>query len=268
MSAEQKIEPELSIKFDTPPVVETVMDIQFEDVSGFSAPHLGDLWSEFGRDVFIDCENVPILPKLNAPPGISFFNRPEIPRVWFKDKSGNILLQFQADRFCYNWRKSNNQKNYPSYKSNLEKFKKYYDNLLSFLKKNASNVPKIEMLELRYINIIPLSTIGNLDQIGKLLNNFNWSFKANTMPIPKNINFSLRFEVPSIQAFHNFSLFSAQDIETGDEILRLDNSIRGRSPSHIFDPEIENWFNEAHKWLVNSFINMTTVEMQEQWCRQ
>src|SRR5579863_9990519 len=116
--------PEHTPKFGKPPVVETVLSVQFDRLSGFRVAHFGLLWEAF-RKQFPVVEEQPPLPPFaevfGGQPRLPLENvtrwkfaaAAEVPRVLFKkndDESlsarGSAMIQVQADRFIHNWARS------------------------------------------------------------------------------------------------------------------------------------------------------------------
>src|SRR5271155_5943414 len=100
--------------FENPPVVETVLSVQFEPLRGINTAYLGLLWKEFSAG-FPRAEDQPLLPRSveefpEGPPArlglqLQAFEKPPPLRMWFVSERGNEMIQVQADRFIKNWRK-------------------------------------------------------------------------------------------------------------------------------------------------------------------
>src|SRR5208283_4765348 len=99
--------------FGNPPVVETVLGVEFAPLSKWGIPHFGLFWNGI-RDEYPRFEVQP--PLESAPekftkqdkllPQISFQLVSHIPvRCWFVHQSDARLLQVQNNRFIHNWRK-------------------------------------------------------------------------------------------------------------------------------------------------------------------
>ena len=102
-------------KYENPPLAEVVFGLQFSDLTTFSAPYIGDLWTALGRKNFTSTsEQYPIL-KLDKTGMINSLLLPQdLKRYWFIHKDEESLVQFQRDRFIYNWRKKPKSE-YPHY---------------------------------------------------------------------------------------------------------------------------------------------------------
>ncbi len=93
-----------------------------------AAPHIGLLWEKFRNEYPKMQHAAPIANDrsilVDETTGIP------LPRVWFISKADNELIQFQVDRFYYNWRHRGD--NYPRYRSVIKKFEKAKRHLEAF----------------------------------------------------------------------------------------------------------------------------------------
>ena len=256
--------------FDNPPLIEVVASVQFADLVGFKSSYLGELWEVFRKKDFPECEDWPPIPKLNLKPGLFFTTEPDFPRVWFKHQDGNTLLQFQRDRFCFNWRKPapTDKSKYPRYEKLIPQFYKHYGQLEAYIKERGLQSPKMEMLELTYINIVPLTDFGGLSNLQNLFRDTIWTKGKRHLPVPSKINFAWKFELPKLQAIQTIAVVSAENQHTGEEVLKIEFSICGQAPSHDFGKDIKAWFSESHEWLVHSFDDIVAVAMKKKWKHQ
>src|SRR5712691_294974 len=94
--------------FDEPPVVETVLSVQFEPLTEMRTAHLGLLWEKF-RANFPKTEARPTLnqvfeqfpetPRSRLGLELQTYENPPVPRLWFITTKGNEMIQVQPDRF-------------------------------------------------------------------------------------------------------------------------------------------------------------------------
>src|SRR6266849_294282 len=110
--------------FARPPVNEVYLSVQFEPISDFRAAHLGLFWERL-RPGFVRIEDQPPLPHQLEVFGVKqpaeqsvqlrLLQRPDPPRCWYVKDDERHLVQLQADRFIYNWRKVKDDDEYPRY---------------------------------------------------------------------------------------------------------------------------------------------------------
>ena len=107
-------------KFKNPPVIETIIGIEFARLEKFGVPHFGLYWEairadfpEFELKQQLDSQIERFEPLQFQPtiPPLQFIEKPEI-RCWFVSRERR-LIQLQQDRFIYNWRKEGQEKDYP-----------------------------------------------------------------------------------------------------------------------------------------------------------
>ncbi len=113
--------------YKQPPVDEVVCGFRFEPLRHLKVPHIGLLWEKFRNEYPTAQHAVPIATDtsfiVDEATGIP------LPRVWFISKADNELIQFQLDRFYYNWRhRGDDYPRYPSIIKKFEKAKSYLDN--------------------------------------------------------------------------------------------------------------------------------------------
>lgn len=151
-------------EFTTPPLVEVVIDTQFEAIPEYKQIYAGEVWRIF-RDRFPNVEEHQALtPSFETfgPPSKPQFNfqisQNVVPtRYWFLSDEGDHLIQFQADRFVRNWRKHHNVEfEYPRFEMIIDSFSKEFSTLSQFLNDRFSYELQVNQCEVRYINNIPI----------------------------------------------------------------------------------------------------------------
>ena len=253
--------------FKNPPVVEVAMGVQFDDINALKAPHLWKLWESLGKNEFPKLEEAPTLGKLGRDAGasITLMNANgllPLPRYWFIHKNEDSLIQFQRDRFIYNWRKKKNE--YPRYGVVVKNFYKYYEKFETTLSSLKIHKPNIEMLELSYVNMVPLDELGQgLEKIGNLLNDVEWEGKK-ILPAPKAMNLSWSFDIEEIQSQMTISVTTVQKIDDGTQALRLELRVRGKAPG-VKLKDCKKWFDTSRGYIVKSFVEITSTTMHKKW---
>lgn len=101
--------------YEDPPVVETVLGVQFAPLQGWSVPHFGLFWNEIKNEY----PNFQVQPPVPGDVGFSVgleigprvAPRLEVSaiapvRCWLFNESRSRLIQVQSDRFMHNWIKA------------------------------------------------------------------------------------------------------------------------------------------------------------------
>src|SRR4051812_13204552 len=92
-------------KFRNPPVIETVMGVEFVPLEGWGIPHYGLFWSHIRNQLPSWEVHPPVVSQVEAfdrpseksGPRIELAQPGEV-RCWFLDTEGASLLQIQNDR--------------------------------------------------------------------------------------------------------------------------------------------------------------------------
>jgi uncharacterized protein (TIGR04255 family) len=151
---------------ERPPIVETVLGVQFTPIAGFTAAHFGWYWKQKLDSSWTKAHDVPRLldqferfgdqQNWGIPmPMIRASIEPE--RVQFVQDSGEKLIQIQSTRFIYNWKKHENA--YPSFDSIFPEFLGRLKCFEEFLVDARLDPTPYNQWELSYVNHIPKGSI-------------------------------------------------------------------------------------------------------------
>ena len=155
--------------YERPPVVETVVGVQFEPLSAFRNAHLGLFWKELDANEWRDLGDVPTLDpeferfgtKLTWHPGVRFQLTQEIAsRLQIKKKTGDRMIQVQNGRFHLNWIGAGGA-DYPRYTTVKAEFQQLLDTFTRFLESNNLGEFQPNQWEITYINQIKKGTVWN-----------------------------------------------------------------------------------------------------------
>ncbi len=98
--------------YDNPPVVETVLGVQFDRLSGFKNGHLGAFWMSLGADEWPVVEDAPPLPPqferfdntARWATGIHLqLTQDPACRLQIKNQKADRMIQLQNNRLHFNW---------------------------------------------------------------------------------------------------------------------------------------------------------------------
>ena len=117
--------------YKNPPVNEVVCGLRFNTPDKLRIPHIGLLWDKFRADYPI-IQHVPPIASAKGEILIDKAIGMPLPRVWFINKSDDQLIQFQFDRFYFNWRRK--EEDYPRYPHVIKSFEKLVDIIVNFFK--------------------------------------------------------------------------------------------------------------------------------------
>jgi uncharacterized protein (TIGR04255 family) len=266
------------VDFESAPVTEVVLGVQFNSLERFLSPHLGVVWGEFKQE-FPLVEEHPYLPPVfetfGAPaafiiPSVNFqiMTRPEMLRVHFLNLERTELLQVQRDRFLHNWRKIGSGDDYPRFERMIETFEIGFRKFIEVIdrEKLGSVVPN--QCEVSYFNQIPIPD-------GETF----WSQFALTFPdraenatieglgVPEDARFALRYIVPAADGNSlGRVIIAAEPARRADgvTIIQFTLSARGK-PATSDMGGVLDFLKNGRVLLNRAFKKLTSVEMQKRW---
>jgi uncharacterized protein (TIGR04255 family) len=136
--------------YDRPPINEVVIGIQFARVD-ITGAHVGLFWNEL-RSEFPKVSEQPALaataeilqPSRFAPPILQFSSW-HGSRHWLTSEDDIQLIQIQADRLFYNWRRGPDAAPYPHFESLQHKFREVGEKMGGLPRKMGSIVKDYAM---------------------------------------------------------------------------------------------------------------------------
>jgi len=246
--------------YRNPPVNEVVCGMRFRPSDRLRIPHIGLLWDKLRADYPVLQHAVPISSTKGEMLVDKVTGLP-LPRVWFISASDDQLVQFQNDRFYFNWRKR--KSDYPRYPHVISNFETVLNAVKDFFRNFDLGEPEPIEYELTYINHIPKG-IGwkTIDDLSDVFSDFIWNKKTTRfLPTPEEINWAAKFSFPEKKSQLIISLRHA--IRTEDELPVLVYELKAIGFDN--DDVVRNWFDLAHEWIVRGFTDQTSDKMHEIW---
>ena len=256
--------------YSNPPVIEVVFGIQFRELKGLSTPFLGRFWETLGIDDFPTFKEMPELPHVvekdnpmhfQDRPEITTYQIPPLPRLFFFDKTQSHLVQLQRDRLLTNWRKTSIESEYPRYRTLYPKFEATYSRFLDFIAHLQIGTVEPDQFELTYVNHIKREgKWENLRNIESVFPGFRCCTNDAFLPEPEKISWRRIYRFPSNEGRLYATVNEAFDAE-GNKVYVLNMTARGYKGGSI-----QEWFNQAHEWIVRGFSDLTDEKIQaELW---
>jgi uncharacterized protein (TIGR04255 family) len=263
--------------FDSPPVIETALGVEFKPLDSWSIPHFGLFWERI-REEFPSYTVQPPLasqietfsqgPAIPGPYQMDFqlFLQPDV-RCWFFHSEQERLIQVQRDRFIHNWRKIGDHI-YPRYHTIRPKFQDSWKTFLDFLKSERITTPEVAQCEVSYINHIeieqPWKSMADLADMFPV-----WAGVRTDgfLPTPEVVQLATSFAIADGGGRLRINLQPA--IRTTDlrQVLQLTVSARGVPRSSDTDA-ILDWLDLGHLWVVRGFADFTSTKMHSLWKRR
>jgi uncharacterized protein (TIGR04255 family) len=266
------------LKYEHPPVFETVIGVHFPELAGFRPRHLYLYW-ETRKEQYPTIEERPRIrevveafprrPTLREPK-LSVSEGPPAERVWCITQPEDELIQIQPDWFLFNWRERPGSK-YASFAENSQKFLEEFKQFREFCRGHALEDPKPRLCEVSYINHIdPEGGESTIELFGKVLTGLCWKTADGWLPHPEAATFNRVFVVGEQEG----RLYAEAAIATRGSgkdardfvLLKLTARVNHKSqdPDQIMSP-----LQVAHDWAVKGFGSLTDVEIQQKrWGRK
>lgn len=242
-------------KFTKSPLIEVVCGVEFS-APEFSAVHFGLYWQTIR-------ERFPIPPLDRPPIGEVDLLRilPKLRRVWFESADKAQLIQLQANRFHYNWRRQSEAEEYPHFEEIYPKFEQEWQFFQNWWIELEGLPLQPVHYELTYLNQID-SSFGwhNPDDTHKI---FTFAGKEWNGFLEKPMVYSseLEFILPDNLGTLTVSLNQRLRIEDNSFIIFFELTSRSINISLNF----KDWFAATHDYTVKAFLDLLTDEIKQKW---
>ena len=262
--------------FRDPPLVETVLSLQFQPLPEFGLVHVGLLWHKFRHTFPLIEERTPldaVRESFEVPSPrheeLEIEGKPPLPRVCFLNESRTELVQIQADRFIHNWRKTGKISTpYPRYERIRTNFRHEVWEFQEFLTDEKLGKVAIDQCEITYVNHIePSEAWGRHGQIEGVLR--TWTAQRRSfLPESEDGSVQQRFVIRNdptrpLGRLH-VSLRPAWKEEDQSPIFVLTLTARG-SPLDKGINGAFDFFDLGREWIVKGFLDLTTTGMHRAW---
>jgi len=261
-------------RFDAPPVIETLLSIEFSQIASLGIPHYGLYWDRIRND-FPKYEIKPPLgsqvedfgPRRPLAIQIQSVELPAL-RCWFISEDETRLVQIQNDRFIYNWRKEATAETYPHYEQSIKPaFIKEFRRFAAFVSSATKSTIEVRQCEVTYVNHFERGrewkSPADVSEI------FNcWSIKRDEafLPAPEDITFQIRYRLPEDSGRLYVALQPALRKRDGEEVLQMALTARGKPKGEDLDSALA-WLDLGREWVVRGFADLTTKKMHDLWKR-
>lgn len=263
-------------EFDEPPVIETLLGVQFSPLVHFSIPHFGLYWARI-REEYPNYEVQPplgpVVEKFGEEIGkeasfrFELVHVPEV-RCWFKDKTGTRLTQVQRGRFIHNWRKAKDEDVYPRYAKIKPKFAEEWKGFSRFVEETDLGKLEVNQCEVTYVNHIELGKgWESYGELNRVIACWSGRFSGKFLPAPESTLLNTSFVIPEQKGRLHITMQRVIRTRDAKEVLQLTLTARGKPDSSRL-ADIAEWFDLGHEWIVRGFTDFTTEEMHKLWRRK
>jgi uncharacterized protein (TIGR04255 family) len=255
-------------------LIEVVCGVLFRQIDAFLLPHFGLLWAEMYQQeypIFREVDPlIPVIERFGDPAEERpTFDFPTLPRVWFVDGRENSLIQVQRDRFLHNWKKVRPEDEYPRYGRVIESFFDRLRRFEKFLREHELPAVEPRQYELTYINHIPRGEgWESMAEVGRIFPDFSWRpDMRRAIPSPSGVNWMTALDLPENTGRLRVTIAHAISRADRRPLLTMELTARGfggdKSPEGM-----RRWFDRAHEFAVNTFVEMTSREVRERVWRE
>ncbi|MCD4825083.1 MAG: TIGR04255 family protein [Phycisphaerae bacterium] len=267
-----------NISFKNPPVVETVLGVQFERLRGLTNAHLGTFWQQRKQE----------WPKVNdAPPlGEEFetfgkqpgwnraikFKLAQKPsaRIQMSNTSGNRMIQLQNCRLDYNWIGQAGAE-YPRYRTVRPEFDGVLSGFMNLVTENNLGELIPNQWEVTYVNSIPKGTIwANTEEWPTLFNSLPSLAIVPTGTRLEGFGGHWHFEIePKRGRLHVELQHAYVGAPEKEEALIMKLTARGPiDKEKDIMASINEGLNLGHKVIVQAFVDLTSQRAHEYWNKE
>jgi uncharacterized protein (TIGR04255 family) len=237
-------------KFTKSPLTEVVCGVEFI-APDFSAIHFGLYWQTIRERFPVPPQDLPPIGDIDLLPIL-----PKLRRVWFESADKQQLIQLQANRFHYNWRRQNESDKYPHFEEIYPKFEQEWQIFQNWWLGLGGLPLQVKRYELTYLNQIdkafgwnnPGDTSKFFTFAGKEWNGF--------LDKPSINSSELEFILPDNLGALSVSL---------NQRLRILMFFELTSRSTDANCQITNWFNAAHEYTVKAFLDLIQEDIKNEW---
>ncbi|MCH8270572.1 MAG: TIGR04255 family protein [Planctomycetes bacterium] len=258
--------------FKNPPVVETALSIQFNEIAGFNNTHFG-LFHQTIKPEYPHVREQPRLdPVIERFPGPVFVGKSRfqienaiVPqRMWFVNENDSELIQLQPDRIVFNWRQKDDRSEYPRYATNGPKCIDAYSSFVDFCESHQLDRPVPNLAEVAYVNhIVPVDGESAVETFARSFAGLDW--KATDGFLPSSPETALFNRVYVIGNNEGRLFAEASIILTKESSGKVQLKVTARVNHVDAARSISDSLQLAHDWVVNGFVSLTTPEMHKHW---
>ncbi|QLC25668.1 TIGR04255 family protein [Parasphingopyxis algicola] len=262
-------------EYESPPVVETSIGVQFEGLEGFQSLHAASFWERI-RDKYVRLEERPPLDPAfetfgprSAPlgvPELQMIQAPIQPRFFFISEDDSELVQLQKDRLFFNWRKRPGAEEYPRYVHVREKIESLFQMLRDWSRDEGLGKPRPTQCEAIYVNIIPL-----VDSAGEACGlSYVFPWLVGMMGTTEDGVFKFRRVLQNQSGIPVARLHVSLEYGTEEESrrsARLNLHVRGHPAEQTFNKSLE-MIDAEREIIVRTFTEITSKEAHMMWERQ
>ncbi len=203
-----------------------------------------------------------------AGPVFEIISSPTSARCWYIDESEQHLVQVQNGRFILNWRKVEDDDQYPHYPQLRTEFEAEWNRFSKFLIDNDLGQPRVLQCEVTYVNHINRgSAWQSFDDLPKVIPAWSGQHSGH-IPTSTRVGWlNVRYLMPGNQGRLHVALQHALRKTDAQETIQLTLTARG-APKSSDMKDILASFDLGREWVVCGFTDFTSESMHKIWRRK
>ncbi len=241
-------------EYANPPVIETGLAVQFQDLVRFQSSHFGQ-FHELIKDEFPAVEDQPRVAHVVEAPHETHVSMPVgqimLPRVWYRSPDNASVLQLQPDRMAFNWRLQEGGE-YPNYREVEPHFTRYLDQFQRFASDRKLGELKPDLCEVVYINRFPRNGRSPREMFEHVLG-LSSPFLMESM---QGVDFNQTCSIGDIGRFYMEAQIR-RDPKADHLTLKMTARLRSDSIE-----DVRHELRLAHDWVVSGFARHVDADFQ------
>lgn len=260
------------MKYNNPPVVETVLSVQFNRLANFGAGQLGSYWKELGAD-WTDVTDTsavdPVFERFDDSARtwkssafeVKFSQQVDV-RLQIRNAAKDRMIQVQNGRFFYNWLGSADG-TYPSYEFVRPEFDEQWDRFREFVLSNSEeNSVQPNQWEVIYVNHIPCGTVWKkVSDLPEVLTFLKQLPLGDLGLNSRNIGGEWQFEI----APQKGTLYLTLGMKQENDIANVVMTLLARGPISEDESSLDKGLELGHKTITEAFDRLTSVIAKKHW---
>lgn len=264
--------------YEQPPVVETILGVQFERMPNWTNAHAGAFWKTLdGTEWPTTADAQPIQPQYERfgdsaqwARGLKIqISQSPAARLQITNKAGNRMIQLQNGRMHFNWLGSDGG-GYPRYSAIRSEFGTMLSRFQEYCAREQVGDLRPNQWEVTYINLIPQGTVWNSAA--------DWGFfrPLGAMPTIDNLvaaeSFSgeWHFEIPKQQGrLHiDWRHIERTKPESDDDLAAIQLNLTARGPlesAESTSATILERLDLGHDTIVSAFQELMSDSANRYW---
>jgi uncharacterized protein (TIGR04255 family) len=263
------------VKYTNPPVVETVLSVQFNPLANFGAGLLGAYWKRLGTkwSNVTDAPAVdPVYERFESASvwdptaiGLKLSQKVEL-RLQIRNQAKDRMIQVQNGRFFYNWLGTPGA-TYPSYESVRPEFDESWEEFREFvISASDENSVQPNQWEIIYVNHMHSGTVWNdLSELPDVLKFLRKPNLGESNLLADGIGGEWRFEITPKRGRLYVRLGMAKQ-EEGVPCVVM--TLVARGPVDDEEMTLHNGLELGHETIVDAFDLFTSGNAKKYWGMQ